>query len=64
MLAAAVPLVLATTMELILYTLPLEAALLAREVAEVVLNDTCDELPRIVVTLTMFGFAMVYLPFR
>jgi len=61
-LAADVPLVFATTIELILYTLPLAAALEASDVAEVVDNAT-DKLPAlIVVTLTMLGFAIFYLP--
>jgi hypothetical protein len=45
MFAAAVPLVLATTMELTLYTLPLPDALLATEVAEVVLSAAVDVFP-------------------
>jgi hypothetical protein len=39
--------------------LPLEAALLAKEVTLVVLRLVNDELPKMVVTLTMFGFAMI-----
>jgi hypothetical protein len=45
MSAALVPSTLAATMELILKTLPLEAALLTNEVAEVVVRDVLDELP-------------------
>ena len=37
--------VLATTIESILYTNPLEAALEAKDVAEVVVNDTDEVLP-------------------
>ena len=45
MLAADVPLVLATTIELILSTVPLAAALLAIDVADVVLSDVELVLP-------------------
>ena len=44
MSAAAVPSTLATVIELILNTLPLDAALLTKLVALVVLNDVCEEL--------------------
>jgi hypothetical protein len=45
MSAAEVPSTLATTIELILKTFPLEAALLTREVADVVDNEVLDVLP-------------------
>jgi hypothetical protein len=45
MSAALVPSTLAATIELILKTFPLEAALLTNEVAEVVVRDVLDELP-------------------
>jgi hypothetical protein len=45
MSAAVVPSTLAATIELILKTFPLEAALLTREVAEVVVRDTLEVLP-------------------
>ena len=45
MSAALVPSTLAATMELILKTFPLEAALLTKEVAEVVVRDTLEVLP-------------------
>jgi len=45
MSAADVPSTLATTIELILKTFPLDAALLTKDVAEVVVNDVLDELP-------------------
>jgi hypothetical protein len=45
MSAAVVPSTLAATIELILKTFPLEAALLTKEVAEVVVRDTLEVLP-------------------
>jgi hypothetical protein len=45
MSAAVVPSTFAATIELILKTFPLEAALLTKEVAEVVVRDTLEVLP-------------------
>jgi hypothetical protein len=50
--------VFATTIEFTLNAIPLDAALDANEVAEVVVKETEDMFPLIVVTLTKFGFAM------
>jgi hypothetical protein len=56
--ALLVPSTLETIRELILNTLPLEAALLTTDVADVVVKLTTAVLPVIVLTLTMFGAAM------
>ena len=59
------PSTLAATIELILKTLPLEAALLASAVAngsEVVLIKLVLVLPRMFVTLTMLGLATIVSP--
>jgi hypothetical protein len=45
MSAAAEPSTLATVIELILKTLPLDAALLTKLVALVLVHDVCDALP-------------------
>jgi hypothetical protein len=50
--------VLATTIEFTLNAIPLDAALDMSEVAEVVVKETEDMLPLIVVKFAMFGFAM------
>jgi hypothetical protein len=54
-MVAAEPLVLATTMDSILYAAPDEAALDARDVAEVVVKETDEVFPTIDVTLIRFG---------
>jgi hypothetical protein len=51
---------LAITIELILNTLPLDAAFEASCVA-LVATATESELPTMLVTLTILGFAMIYL---
>jgi hypothetical protein len=56
---AFVPSTFATYKELTFRTFPLEAALFTTVVASVELNATVAVLPVIVVTLTMFGAAMV-----
>jgi hypothetical protein len=58
MSAAVAPSMLAITIELILKTLPLDAALDASCVA-LVPTATVSELPRMLVTFTIFGFAMI-----
>ena len=50
--------VFATTIEFTLNAIPLDAALDMSEVAAVVVKETEDAFPLIVVTLTKFGFAM------
>jgi hypothetical protein len=45
---------------LILYTLPLDAALLTIDVAAVVVSETLLLSPRMAVTATIFGLAMTY----
>jgi hypothetical protein len=60
MSAALEPSTFATTIELILKTFPLEAALLTSDVALVVVSDVCELLPYIAATFTIFGFATIY----
>jgi hypothetical protein len=58
MSALFVPSTFDTISELILKTLPLEAALLTTEVALVVVKSTTLVLPRMVATLTILGAAI------